>query len=386
MNKQMYLISTILILVFLGTAVAHLEIVMTPPGHWHVTRAKTLSFTVTDDDNPIAGLSPIVTVKTHAGTVERLSAADNGDGTYSVEYVAGDIGSGYSMAYSVLFSAEYNGASYFDAWPVEVVRDGSEDIMPTINDTLYAYQVRYGWDPGTIHASDTDLVNMYFEPRRAIQEGNDINAQQPWRNSFNHLTDLVPTVLVQSADGTVSEILDAAYTGLGVYRAQRIFSVEEVGTWTDYTVSFLFTDPYNGFEIDASETAYPLTVSAPEQDTTFDPNTSESVLLEGKLIFESACAACHALPTADDMKAFPTDDALVVFVQGMAEGAGLSEEDAEKVVLYSLSLRHDVIVAALRELHQPRTMATLGVFFGIGIYIRKQHLSRRRRDARPVAV
>lgn len=355
------------------------KIDMTPPGHWHVTRAKTLSFTVSDGGNPVAGLSPTITVKTFAGTAETLSATDNGDGTYSADYVAKDIGAGYAMAYSVLFSIEYNGVSYFDAWPVEVVRDGSEDIMPTINETLYAYQVRYGWDPGTIHASDTDLVNMYFEPRRAIQEGIDINTQQPWRNSFNHLTDLVPTVLVQSADGRVSEILDTTYTGLGVYRAQRIFSVAEVGAWTDYTVSFLFTDPYNGFEIDASETAYNLTVSAPEQDTTFDPNTPDSVLLEGKLIFESACAACHDLPTADDMKEFPTDDALVVFIQGMAEGAGLSEADAEKVVLYSLSLRYDTVMAAVRELGRPQTLAMLAGFMWIGMYIPARRWCRKRR-------
>ncbi|MFH1719848.1 MAG: hypothetical protein ABIF19_21050 [Planctomycetota bacterium] len=347
------------------------KIDMTPPGHWHVTRAKMLSFTVTDDGNPVAGLSPTVAVKTFAGTADTLMVTDNGDGTYSAEHIARDIGSGYAMAYSILFSVEYNGVSYFDAWPAEVVRDGRENILPTINDTLYAYQVRYGWVPGTVHASDTELVSMYFEPRRAIQEGGDINTQQPFRNTFNHLTDLVPMVLVESADGRVSEVLNATYTGLGVYRAQRIFSMAEVGAWTDYTVSILFTDPYNGFTLDASETAYPIVVSAPKQDTSFDPETPESLLLEGKLIFESACAGCHSLPTADDMKAFPTDDALVVLVTGMAEGAGLSDEDAEKVVLYSLALRHDVAVGmqAVIDFYEPRSLATLAGFLVLGVFL-----------------
>lgn len=345
-----------------------LTIGMTAPGHWHVTRPKTLNFSLTDDrGNPVIGLNPTVTVKTLAGSVDTITASDNGDGTYSAEYTALDIGSGYSMAYTVSFSVQYNGVEYFEAWPVEVVRDGNEGITPTINGTLYAYQVRYGWDPGIIYASDTDTVNMYFEPRRAIQEGSDLNTQQPWRNTFNHLPNLEPTVIVQSSDGRVMETLAATYIGLGIYRAERVFSVAEVGAWTEYTVSFLFTDPYNGFDIDPAETAYPLIVSAPEQDTVFDPETPQSVLLEGQRIFESSCSACHNLPTDEDFKAFPTDAALTSLVFGMADGAGLSDADAEKVVLYSLALRHDALLSAKADTNnkQPHSLAMLTGFLAM---------------------
>ena len=62
---------------------------------------------------------------------------------------------------------------------------------------------------------------------------------------------------------TVSETLTAIYRGLGIYRAQRAFSVAEVGERKEYVVSFLFTDLYNNFSIDKSETSYPLVAVAP---------------------------------------------------------------------------------------------------------------------------
>ncbi|MHC4067476.1 MAG: c-type cytochrome, partial [Planctomycetota bacterium] len=119
-----------------------LKIDLASPGHWHVTRAKTLTFSVTDEDGAaVTGLQPTVVVKTLAESEESLQAADNGDGSYSADYTATDIGGGYAMAYSVSFSGEHSRVNYSDAWPVEVVRDGNEGIMPTIDGTLYAYQV-----------------------------------------------------------------------------------------------------------------------------------------------------------------------------------------------------------------------------------------------------
>lgn len=388
MNKRVCLISTALTLVLMGTAVAQLEdtndltISLIAVGHWHATWPKILNFTVTDEaGNPVAGLSPVVTVKSMAGTVTAISAKDKGDGTYSATYRPWDIGSGHSMAYSISFRVQYNDVEYFNAWPVEVQRDGNESIIVTVDDTRYAYQVLYGWDPGTIHASDTDLVDMYFEPLRAVQEGSTLNRFQLYLNSYNHLTDLEPTILLESQDGLVSEMLIPTYIGLGVYRAQRIFSVAEVGDSKKYKVSFLFTDPYNGYSIEPEKTAFSLTVSAPEENTTFDPNTPLSELMEGKLIFESSCAACHELPTAEEFKAFPTDDDLIALVNDMTEAARLSEADAEKVVLYSLALRHDALVAVVSELSRPRTVATLAGFLGIGVFIPARRWWRKRSNA-----
>ncbi|MEE8362846.1 MAG: hypothetical protein V3S18_02115, partial [Dehalococcoidia bacterium] len=181
-------------------------------GHWHLTRAKTLSFTISDAaGQPLTGLKPTVTVKTHAGSVDVLSAeagqvVDNGDGTYSAEYTANDLGSGYASAYSIALATEVDGVKYFDAWPVEVVRDGNEGITPTIGGTMYAYQARYAWVPGIPEPGGE--VTMYFEPRRAVQTGDDLNTAQPWSNTFNNLPDLQDlSVLVESAEGALLETI-----------------------------------------------------------------------------------------------------------------------------------------------------------------------------------
>jgi thiosulfate dehydrogenase len=111
---------------------------------------------------------------------------------------------------------------------------------------------------------------------------------------------------------------------------------------------------------------------------TFDPETSGSVLSEGKLIFEGACGLCHNLPTAGDMKAFPTDDALVTFEMEMTDMAGLSDMDAEYVIRYLLALRHDVPVANALDMNQQQTITMLAGFLGIGIYVPARRWWRRR--------
>jgi mono/diheme cytochrome c family protein len=115
---------------------------------------------------------------------------------------------------------------------------------------------------------------------------------------------------------------------------------------------------------------------APEA-ITFDPETPGSVLSQGKAIFEGACGICHSLPTANDMKAFPTDDALVAFETGMADRAGLSETDSEYVIRYLLALRHDVVVAAAAELSPSRTVAMLAGVLGIAVCVPPQRRWRR---------
>jgi hypothetical protein len=229
---------------------------MAPLGHWHVYNSKTLTFTVTDEaEKPLTGLSSMITVKTLSGTVDRLEATDNGDGTYTADYSAQDLGSGYASAYTVAFSFEHNDSMYADAWPAEVVRDGNERIMPTIRDKLYSYQVRYAWDPGIVAAGNE--VTMYFEPRRAIQTGDELNTQQPWRNTFNHITDDLSniSVVVETDSGSQVAMLTPTYTGLGVYRAK--YTPDSPG---EYKVSFLFTDRFNRFTVDKAETSYPLVV------------------------------------------------------------------------------------------------------------------------------
>jgi hypothetical protein len=97
---------------------------------------------------------------------------------------------------------------------------------------------------------------MYFEPRRAIQTGDELNIEQPWQNTFNHIIDLENiSVVVEDAAGSVVATLTPTYTGLGMYRVE--YTPTSAG---EYTVSFLFTDPFNGFTIDKAETSYPMVV------------------------------------------------------------------------------------------------------------------------------
>ncbi len=225
-------------------------------GHWHFTKDKLLTFTVTDaNDKPVTGLKPTVTVKTSAGSVDMLEeVVDNDDGTYSAEYTAIDLGSGYSVGYSIGITFSYEGFNYSNHWPAEVVRDGNERIMPTLGGTMYSYQVRFAWVPGRIAVGDE--VTMYLEPRRAHQTGDQLNTEQPWRNTFDHPLDLENvSVVVETAAGSPVATLTPTYSGLGIYQAK--YTPTSAG---EYKVSFLFTDPFNGFTIDKAETSYPLVV------------------------------------------------------------------------------------------------------------------------------
>lgn len=348
-----------------------LKIALTPPGHWHATRAKKLTFTVMDaaTGQPVAGLRPEVTVRTLSGSSDKLTAADNGDGSYTAEYTAREIGPAYSTFYTIGFAVEKDGTQHFDAWPVEVVRDGNEGIMPMMAGSKYAYQVRYGWSPGIAKVGSE--VTMYFEPRRALQTGDKLNTTQPFRNTFIHLPSLHNAKVIVEKDGQLVDEMAARYAGIGIYTAKKTFN--EPG---EYLVSMLFSDSANGFALDKAETSYPLLVTetgnAPAMATddhgpampsmpapapmpmgpepapaasleqiTYDASTPQSVLMAGRRTFESSCTACHALPTAPRIKAFASDHNMVEYTIGMAQGAGLQQADAERVIRYMLAVRHD---------------------------------------------
>ncbi|MBI4320108.1 MAG: hypothetical protein HY675_16580 [Chloroflexi bacterium] len=353
-----------------AVAASGVGIALTPPGHWHATKGKKLTFTITDatSGQPLPGLKPEVTVQTLGGRTDTLTPADNGDGTYTADYTAWEIGSAYATFYSILLTVEKDGVRYSEAWPVEVVRDGREDIMPVLAGVKYAYQVRYGWNPGV--AKMGDEVNLIFEPRRATQTGDQLNTQQPFRNTFNHVADLEDVKILVEKDGQVVEELAATYNGLGIYSAKHSFDASG-----NYKVSLLFTDPANGFSIEKSDTSYPLLVNAtgsgaqvttaPEpghamtpmapmmppmgpmapvaslDQIVYDPDTSQSVLAAGKRSFENSCASCHALPTAARIKAFGSDQQMVNHAIGMADMVGVVKAEAENLIRYMLAVRHD---------------------------------------------
>jgi hypothetical protein len=140
----------------------------------------------------------------------------------------------------------------------EVAKDGDEGVMAVVNETPYVYQIRYFWDPGHIHANDSEMVTLSFELMRGIQEGEDINWEQPWRNNFDHVASAENLqVFLTSEDGAISEEITCLYKGRGIYEAQRLFPEAEVGHGKDYEVRLVFSDPYNGAEVTNSE-PYPL--------------------------------------------------------------------------------------------------------------------------------
>ncbi len=233
-----------------------------PIGHWHVSGAKTLLFTVAEVEGNIGqtGLDLVVQIA-RAGSlsvsersVEKEQVTDEGDGIYALEYAPSSIG-----AYGLVARFTYEGQEFVSK-PVafEVARDGEEGVRVDAQDTAYVYQVRYNWDPGHIHASDDEEATLVFEILRGVPEGDNINWDQPWQNVFNHVIDAeTPKVIIESEDGVVSDEIEPVYQGKGIYEAQRTFSVAEVGEGQEYEVHFVFTDPYNGAEVTHSE-AYHL--------------------------------------------------------------------------------------------------------------------------------
>lgn len=238
-----------------------------PIGHWHLLKPKRLVFTVTDTatGQGKAGLKPVVQIvrstssSVSTRSLEKGQIVDEGNGIYSTEYTPGEMAS-----YAFVFRFNFEGQEFASApIPSEVVRDGEEGIKIEAKGTQYVYQIRYNWVPGHAHASDQDKVKLVFEIMRGIQEGTEINWEQPFRNAFNHIVDADhPEVMIESSDGQVDEEIHPVYKGKGIYEAERIFSVTEVGEEKEYEIRFVFTDPYNGASVTHSE-PYKLRVSAP---------------------------------------------------------------------------------------------------------------------------
>lgn len=238
-----------------------------PIGHWHVFATKKLLFTVkeTASDAGKADLNLVVQIASPGGSrvtersVEKEQLVDEGDGIYSLDYTAANIG-----GYGLIARFNHEGQEFVSA-PVafEVAKDGEEGIKVEAQDTAYVYQIRYHWEPGHIHADDDEQAKLVFEIMRGIPEGDAIDWEKPWQNVFNHIVDAEnPVVHVESEDGTVADELEPVYMGKGLYEVERTFAVAEVGEGADYTVRFAFTDPYNEVEVTHVE-PYRLHVSSP---------------------------------------------------------------------------------------------------------------------------
>ena len=227
------------------------SIEVAPIGHWHVLVPKKLVFTVREQPSGrgVEGLNLNLQIARAGSSTVLQVGATNGEikeekaGLYSFEYTPVSLGS-----YALLAHFVYQGREVTSA-PVafEVVRDGDEGVRLDRGGNTFVYQVRYNWEPGDVVADEKRPVRLVFELMRGLQEGSAIQWAQPWRNAFDHVQNAQhPQAVITSPGSPLHEKVAAAYRGMGVYEAQRMFAPSEVGPGRVYHVRFEFTDPYHG--------------------------------------------------------------------------------------------------------------------------------------------
>lgn len=264
------LLITLLLLAFTGCTQEPVEeevealapdafsISLEPIGHWHVFSPKTLLFTATDaaTDQGVAGLDfTVQIVRAESDRVSERTMADGdvvdeGDGVYAVEYTPSSIG-----AYSVAATFVKDGQHFASApTAFEVAKAGEEGIKASANGTDYVYQIRYHFEPGHVHANDSEPVKLVFELMRGVETGDAINWEQPWTNTFDHVTAVEEAeIALTSEDGAVSDSLTPTYSGRGIWEAERTFPEAEVGEGMEYALNLSFADSANGAAVGHEE-------------------------------------------------------------------------------------------------------------------------------------
>ncbi len=264
---KFWTLATATVALLLGFALAQPTISVDPIGHWHVFDGKTLTIQVTDEAGQgMAGLDLVAQIaRSGSERVTERSVADAevvdlGGGSYSVDHTVTNLG-----AHALLVRFPLDGQEIASApLAFDVSKAGEEGAMVTVDGTTYVYQIRNVWEPGHIHAHDSETATLSFEVMRGIPEGDEIDWERPWSNPFDHVTDArEAVVLIESADGDVSERLTPTYMGRGIYEVERVFPADEVlATHGEYTARLSFTDPHHGGDVTHAE-PYSLHVSAP---------------------------------------------------------------------------------------------------------------------------
>lgn len=212
-------------------------------GHAHIFREAALMFWVRDLDNCTdpddtttcagkAGLEAVAfrrhhdASKTSEQALEATKFEDNGDGSYTYFRSFNDLG-----AHSVGIKFEEDEHVYFGAFPFETSRAGGEkffcDSDADGTDDV-AYQIRWNASKGHIHATGTDIT---FTLELVRSWNADLNVDQPWMNSLDHLTagDLtggLPAVaLMRGVGAAATEVsaLTPVYKGKGIYEVSFLF-------------------------------------------------------------------------------------------------------------------------------------------------------------------
>lgn len=77
----------------------------------------------------------------------------------------------------------------------------------------------------------------------------------------------------------------------------------------------------------------------PKPNPSSTPTLAPETVPTGELIFKNKCGTCHSLPTADRLKIFPSDKAMLDWVIKMAQLAGLNANETQEVLDYTQALR-----------------------------------------------
>lgn len=88
-------------------------------------------------------------------------------------------------------------------------------------------------------------------------------------------------------------------------------------------------------------TPEPVVTPAPTPAATPAPTAAPTPVEDASVepVFKNSCATCHPLPSKEQLKSFPSDEAMTNFVKSMTQMAGLNTAEAQKVLDYTLSLR-----------------------------------------------
>ncbi len=77
------------------------------------------------------------------------------------------------------------------------------------------------------------------------------------------------------------------------------------------------------------------------EDITYDADTPDNIIIEGRRAYQSSCSACHDLPTTQRIKEFGSNEELIEYTIPMTEAAGIPVEHSEKIIRYMLGVLND---------------------------------------------
>ncbi len=233
-------------------------------GHVHIFRDASLTFSIKEAGVGVPGQT-ITAFRRAAGAtstreqeMEAGVLVDNGDGTYTWTRQFNDLG-----ANMVGIWFDDHGGRYFGSFAMNTSRAGGEGFTCDTNGDgtpEFGYQIRWDSSDGHMGADDSE-VTFTIELMRTWNTP--LNLEQPWTNSFDHLSNLSLTVnMMADAGGSAIASLSPTYKGRGIYEVTYAFALADLGGANPRTfwLDISFTD----------DAGCALTSSTEEEEFHFD--------------------------------------------------------------------------------------------------------------------